>query len=184
RGTHTLWRKLRQRGYKRGSQLPPPLRPQLQHFALSMNLRPRVRTVALTVVALAVLACAMAGCRKKEAPAPPVATPTMTLSHEKAPLGSPLDIHYKFVVANDARFAEDYRVLVHVVDADDELISALHHNPHVPTSEWKPAQTVEYPKTVYIPIYPYAGEPSIQLGVHSPANPNRLALVGQVKRQR
>ena len=61
----------------------------------------------------------------KRPPAPPVATPSVTLSHDRAPLGSPIDITYKFVVANDAQFAEDYRVMVHVVDADDELIFDL-----------------------------------------------------------
>ena len=64
-------------------------------------------------------------CRSNEAPPPPVATPSITMSHDRAPLGSPIDITYKFVVADDARFTEDYRVLVHVVDADDELIFAV-----------------------------------------------------------
>ncbi len=54
-----------------------------------------------------------------------MATPSVTLSHDKAPLGSPIDITYKFVVANDAKFAEDYRVMVHVVDADEELMLAV-----------------------------------------------------------
>src|SRR5262249_31117514 len=119
-----------------------------------MILCPPVRTVALGLTALAVLTAAT-GCRKKETPAPPVATPSLTLNHEKAPLGSPLDIHYKFVVANDAHFAEDYRVMVHVVDADEELIFAFDHNPPTPTTQWKPGETIEYTKTVFIPIYPY-----------------------------
>jgi hypothetical protein len=144
-----------------------------------MILRSWVRTVALGFAALAALTSSMAGCRKKETPAPPVATPSLTLSHDKAPLGSPLDIHYKFVVANDARFAEDYRVMVHVVDADDELIFAFDHNPPVPTTQWKPGQTIEYTRTVFIPIYPYVGEASIQIGLHSTVNQKRLPLAGE-----
>ncbi len=110
---------------------------------------------------------------------PAVATPSVSLNHDKAPLGSPIDITYRFVVANDAHFAEDYRVLVHVVDADEELIFAFDHNPPVPTSQWKPGQTIEYTKTVFIPIYPYVGEASIQVGLHSTVNQKRLPLAGE-----
>jgi hypothetical protein len=149
-----------------------------------MILRPGLRSVALGVAGLAVLAGSLAGCRKKDTPAPPVATPSLTLSHDKAPLGSPLDIHYKFVVANDAKFPEDYRVMVHVVDADEELIFAFDHNPPVPTTQWKPGQTIEYTKTVFIPIYPYVGEASIQVGLHSTVTQKRLPLAGEDAGQR
>src|SRR3954466_6210586 len=123
-----------------------------------MILCPQVRTVALALAAMGVVTSSTLACRKKDAPAPPVATPSLTLSHDKAPLGSPIDIHYKFVVANDAQFAEDYRVMVHAVDADEQLIFAFDHNAPVPTTQWKPGQTIEYMKTVFIPIYPYVGE--------------------------
>jgi hypothetical protein len=148
-----------------------------------MNLCPLRRLVVLGLAALVVTG-ALTACRQKEAPAPPVATPGLTLSHDKAPLGSPIDLHYKFVVANDAHFAEDYRVMVHVVDADEQLIFAFDHNPPVPTSQWKPGQTVEYTKTVFIPIYPYVGEASIQLGLHSTTNQKRLPLAGEDAGQR
>jgi len=121
----------------------------------------------------------MASCARKEAAAPPVATPSLTLSHDRAPLGSPIDITYKFVVANDAQFAEDYRVLAHVVDADDELIFTFDHNPPTPTSQWKPGQTVEYTRTEFIPVYPYVGEATIQVGLHSVVNQKRLPLAGE-----
>jgi hypothetical protein len=149
--------------------------------------RSRIAASPAGVAALAVLAATMtlAGCRRKETPAPPVATPTVTLNHEKAPLGSPVDVHYKFVVAPDApKFAEDYRVLVHVVDADEELIFTFDHNPPVPTSQWKPGQTIEYTKTVFIPIYPYVGEASIQVGLHSTQTQKRLPLAAPDAGQR
>jgi hypothetical protein len=149
-----------------------------------MILRPQVRTVVLGLVGAVALSTIVAGCKRKETPAPPVATPSLTLSHDKAPLGSPLDIHYKFVVAPDAHFAEDYRVMVHVVDADEELIFAFDHNPPVPTSQWKPGQTIEYSKTVFIPIYPYVGEASIQVGLHSTQTQKRLPLAGEDAGQR
>src|SRR5688572_26591617 len=70
--------------------------------------------------------------------APPVATPTLTLSHERAPAGSPVDITYKFEVAPDAAITQDYRVMVHVVDSDEEQMWTFDHDPPVPTSQWKP----------------------------------------------
>lgn len=140
--------------------------------------------VVLGLAALVLLAGGLGACRKKEAPAPPLATPSVTLSHDKAPLGSPIDVHYKFVVANDAKFTEDLRVMVHVVDADEELIFAFDHNPPIPTTQWKPGQTVEYTKTVFVPIYPYVGEATIQLGLHSAATQKRVPLSGDDAGQR
>ena len=136
------------------------------------------RFSAVGLAALVILSSVIA-CGGKEAPPTPMATPSLTLSHDKAPLGSPIDITYKFVVANDARFTEDYRVLVHVVDADEELMFAFDHDPPKPTSQWKPGETIEYTKTVFIPIYPYVGEAAIQVGLHSTKDQKRLALAGE-----
>jgi len=144
-----------------------------------MILRPLSRSATLGLAALVLLTSGMTSCARKEAAAPPVATPSLTLSHDRAPLGSPIDITYKFVVANDAQFAEDYRVLAHVVDADDELIFTFDHNPPTPTTQWKPGQTVEYTRTEFIPVYPYVGEATIQVGLHSVVNQKRLPLAGE-----
>jgi len=149
-----------------------------------MIVRSLSRSAVLVLAALVVVTSGLVSCRRKEVPPPPVATPSVTLSHDRAPLGSPIDITYKFVVANDAQFAEDYRVLVHVVDADDELIFAFDHNPQIPTTQWKPGQTIEYTRTVFIPVYPYVGEASIHVGLHSIVNQKRLPLAGQDAGQR
>jgi hypothetical protein len=143
----------------------------------------RLRIIALSLgVALALTS--LAACRRKEAPAPAVATPTVTLNHDRAPLGSPLDITYKFVVANDARFDEDYRVMAHIVDADGQMMWDDDHNPPVPTTQWKPGQTVEYTRTVFVHVYPYVGEASIQVGLYSATNQKRLPLAGEDAGQR
>lgn len=133
----------------------------------------------LPLVAVVVLLGLSAACRRKEPASAPVATPTLTINHDRAPLGSPVDITYRFVVANDAHLDQDYRVMVHVVDSDEELIFNFDHNPPVPTSQWKPGQTVEYTRTEFIPVYPYVGEASIQLGLYSTGTQKRLTLVGE-----
>lgn len=141
------------------------------------------RPGALVLAAAAAAAVSVSGCRKKDA-APPVATPTVTINHDRAPLGGPIEITYKFVVAPDARFDQDYRVMVHVVDSDDEMMWTDDHNPPVPTSQWKPGQTIEYTHTIFVPVYPYVGEASIELGLYSIANQKRLPLAGEDTGQR
>ena len=49
---------------------------------------------------------------------------------------------------------ENYRVMVHFLDADDELMWTDDHQPPVPTTQWKPGQTIEYTRTMFVPIYP------------------------------
>jgi hypothetical protein len=133
---------------------------------------------------LVVAGVSSGGCRRKEPDAPPVATASLTLNHDKAPLASPLDITYKFVVASDPHFDGDYRVMMHVVDTDDEMIWTDDHNPPVPTSQWKPGQTIEYTRTIFVPIYPYVGEASLQVGLYSTATQKRLSLSGDNVGQR
>jgi hypothetical protein len=143
----------------------------------------RLRFVVLSLgVGLAL--GSLAACRRKDAPAPAVATPTVTLNHDRAPLGSPLDVTYRFVVANDARFDQDYRVMAHIVDADGQMMWDDDHNPPVPTTQWKPGQTVEYTRTVFVRVYPYVGDASIQVGLYSLANQKRLPLSGEDAGQR
>ena len=144
-----------------------------------MTLSAPVRSLGLLAALMGTIAPLAAGCRKREPPVPPVATPAVTLNHLKAPLGSPIEITYSFAVAGQATFDQTYRVMVHVVDADEELMWTDDHDPPVPTTEWKPGQRIEYTRTVFVPVYPYVGEASIQLGLYSTADQTRLPLEGE-----
>jgi hypothetical protein len=129
------------------------------------------------------LAGAAAGCGRKQPDTPAVATPTVTLTHDRVPAGSVVDVTYKWMVANDAHFDQDYRVFVHVKDLDGDQLWGDDHFPPVPTSQWKPGQTVEYTRTLFAPVFPYVGEATIEVGLHS-TNPNpreqvRLTLNGE-----
>src|SRR5687768_11915137 len=127
-----------------------------------------------------VLVCALlttvAACSSKEPAQPPVATPTVTLNKEKAAIGSPLKITYKFEVLPNASFDAAHAVFVHVLDPDGEKLWQDDHQPSVPTSGWKPGQVVEYTRTVFIPNYPYIGEAIVRLGLYNPATGRRLTL--------
>jgi hypothetical protein len=119
------------------------------------------------------------GCGSTETPEPSVATPTVTLSHDRVPAGSPLELTYKFVVSPDASFSENYRVFSHVVDADEEQMWTDDHDPPTPTSQWKPGQTVEYTRTIFVPVFPYVGDATIQVGLHSTRDQQRLTMTGE-----
>jgi hypothetical protein len=143
----------------------------------------RNRSHALIIAWLA--GGAFAGCGRTDAPSPPVATPSVTLSRTSVPLGAPMDITYRFVVAAEApAFAENYRAFVHVVDTDEKLMWTDDHDPPTPTTEWKPGQAIEYVRTVFIPVRPYIGGASFHVGLYSPTTQQRLPLSGQDAGQR
>jgi hypothetical protein len=131
-----------------------------------------------------VLACVLAavaawGCGTKEPNEPPAATASVTLNHDRVPIGSPLTLTYRFEVAPNAAFDGDYRVFVHVLDPEGEQLWTDDHDPAVPTSKWKPGQKIEYSRTVFVPSYPYIGEAKIRLGLYSPGSSKRLVLAAK-----
>jgi len=117
-----------------------------------------------------------AACSSKQPAEPPVATPTVTFSKDKAAIGSPLKVTYKFEVLPNATFDADYVVFVHVLDPDGEKLWQDDHPPSIPTSQWKPGQVIEYSRMVFVPNYPYIGESTIRIGLYNPANGKRLSL--------
>ena len=139
----------------------------------------RTRVSASVCVVACALLTSVAGCGRETASEPPVATPTVTLSKDRAAIGSPLRITYKFQIAADTRIDGDYSVFVHVIEPDGERLWQDDHQPSVPTSKWMPGQTVEYTRTVFVPNYPYIGDANIRLGLYDPASGKRLSLAGQ-----
>jgi hypothetical protein len=139
--------------------------------------------IRLLVCPLLFLVLTAGGCGKRP-DGPPVATPSVAVSHTRVPLGSPLEITYEFKVAPDApAFTENYRVFVHFVDADDELMWTDDHNPPTPTTEWKRGQTIKYNRLLFVPVYPYVGDAAIEVGLYDKGN-RRLPLAGVEKGQR
>ena len=125
---------------------------------------------------LAALAAMLAGCGETEDTTPPVGNLQVSLSRPKVALGSPIEVTYKFTVAPDAPAFGQRRVFAHFLDADDELMWTDDHDPPTPTTEWKPGQTIEYTRSMFIPTYPYVGAAKIVAGVYSPSNNERVKL--------
>lgn len=127
----------------------------------------------------------LGGCSRGSDNEAAVATPAVTLSQAQAPLGSPIEVTYRFTVAGSApALGEDYRVFVHFLDSNEELMWTDDHTPPVPTTTWKPGQVVEYTRTVFVPIYPYVGDSTIRVGLYSPKSSRRLPLAGDNSGQR
>ena len=124
-------------------------------------------------------ALTLAGCSGKQENEPAVATPSLTFSKERAPIGSVVTLTYKFVVAPDAKIDKDYYVFVHVLDPEGEQMWTDDHLPPTPTSKWKAGETIEYKRTIFVRNYPYIGEANVRLGLYDPPTGKRLVLAAQ-----
>ena len=130
---------------------------------------------AATIVTALIVAF---GCAESR---PPVATVTLGVDRAAVPLGAPVNLRFRFDVAPNLgeALAEDYRVFVHFLDDREEVLWTEDHDPPVPTSQWKPGQSVEYERRVKIPMYPYIGESAIAVGLYSAVDGARVPLAGE-----
>jgi hypothetical protein len=125
---------------------------------------------------LAVLAVTLAGCGEPEDTTPPAGNMQVSLSRSKVALGSPIEVTYKITVAPNAPPFGQRRVFAHFLDADEELMWTDDHDPPTPSTEWKPGQTIEYTRSMFIPSYPYVGAAKIVAGIYSPSSNERVKL--------
>jgi hypothetical protein len=127
-------------------------------------------------ISVVLVAVALAGCGGKQANEPALATPSLSFSKDRVPIGSAVTLTYKFVVAPDAKFDKDYFVFMHVLDPDGEAMWTDDHLPPTPTSKWQAGQTIEYKRTIFVPNYPYIGEANVRLGLYDPPSGTRIPL--------
>jgi hypothetical protein len=134
---------------------------------------------SVVLLLLCVVSVVAAACKRDEPAAPPVARATLTLNKDKAAIGSPLAMTYKFEVAQNVDFDDNYAVFVHVTGPDGDTLWQDDHQPPTPTTRWKAGETVEYTRMVFVPNYPYIGDASIRIGLYSPTTSRRLTLAGE-----
>lgn len=118
-----------------------------------------------------------AACGKGET-APPVAKISVSLNKPSVPLGSPIDLTYRFDVEAGAKVSGDYRVFAHLIREDGTTIWSDDHD--LPeggrTSQWQPGQKIEYTRTRFIPTLSYLGPASLEVGLYK--EDERLPLSG------
>jgi hypothetical protein len=128
---------------------------------------------------LIVTVCVAAACARAGDTAPAVATAEVSVSRPRVAQGSPVDVTYRFNVAQPVSEPGNYRVFVHVVDVDEELMWTDDHMPPTPPTAWQPGQTVEYSRTMFVPMYPYVGGAKMLVGVYDTGSNRRLKLGNQ-----
>ena len=130
------------------------------------------RSIALAAAILSV--AVVAGCNRKPETVPCVATATVSMPRDRAAIGSPLKMTYKFDVTQPV--SSDFVVFVHVLDDQGDSLWGDDHQPPQPTSTWKPGQKVEYTRTIFVQNYPYIGPAHVRIGLYQPSTSQRLPL--------
>jgi hypothetical protein len=130
------------------------------------------RPIALAAAVLSV--AVVAGCNRKPETVPCVATATVSMPRDRAAIGSPLKMTYKFDVTQPV--SSDFVVFVHVLDDQGDSLWGDDHQPPQPTSTWKPGQKVEYTRTIFVQNYPYIGPAHVRIGLYQPSTSQRLPL--------
>lgn len=135
-----------------------------------------MRLKQVELIAVAVIALGIAGACSKNDSTPPVATVTFAIDKTRVPLGSPIDLTYTFNVSPNAKINGDYHVFVHLVNDEGQAVWFDDHDPILPTSQWKPGETVSYTRTEFLPVFPYVGKATVEIGLYK--GDERLPLVG------
>jgi hypothetical protein len=130
----------------------------------------------LCSLALLLTVCSAASCTREEDNTPAVATAEVSFSRARVAQGSPVDVAYRFTVAQPPTASGSYRVFVHVVDADEELMWTDDHEPPSQPNGWQPGQKIEYTRTMFIPMYPYVGAAKVIVGMYDTKTSTRLKL--------
>jgi hypothetical protein len=149
----------------------------MQQYDHDVSIAARPRLSAPAAIALVVIAAsALAGGCRRASDAPPVASVTLTASDARAAIESPIDFTLTFNVLPGEAIAGDYRVFVHVLDSSGQVLWNDDHDPPVPTSQWKPGQTIQYTRTEFVPPAAHTGQATVEVGLYREGN--RLPLQG------
>lgn len=136
------------------------------------------------LIVLAGIIVLATGCGSKKDTAQPLGSASLALNHTKIPLGSPVELTYRFELAPGAKLDKEYMVMAHFLDANDELMWTDDHRPPVSPTQWKPGTPVEYTRTMFAPLYPYVGEATVSIGLYLPGTNERVPLSGEAVGQR
>ena len=121
----------------------------------------------------------LSACGDNEAGVRRPITPNVELGRSRAPIGSPIEITYRFDIGADSKPVPlDYNVFVHFLDSHEALLFNDDHIPPEPTTAWKAGASIEYTRTLFVPLYPYLGTATVKLGLYVPETGERLGLEG------
>ena len=138
--------------------------------------RSMCRAVALDAVWVLAALVLTSGC----APPPqPIGVARVALDRHTVPLGASIEATIQFDLAPTLEpLNDDYRVFLQMLDQNEVPLWSAEHDPPVPTTAWRPGQSIRYTQHVRIPAYPYIGPAIVAIGLLSPVSGERLALAG------
>jgi hypothetical protein len=118
----------------------------------------------LGLLLLALLLC-VPGCR--EAGPQMDVQVQVKMDSKTLPATGPVELTYVWTMAADAEpVSSDYLVFAHYWGTDGEIHWQDDHQPPIPTSQWKPGQTVEYTNIHFIPDTAPQGEITLRVGLY------------------
>ncbi len=124
---------------------------------------------------LAAVVLTGAACGDKDTAAP-VAKVSLSANATRVPLGSPIELTYRFELMAGAAIPGDFLVFMHVKMPDGTRLWGDDHLPPTPTSQWKAGQAIEYTRTRFVPVVRHLGEATVEVGLYR--GDERLPLVG------
>ncbi len=132
--------------------------------------------LAVSLAVAAVPACS----RRKPAEINPI-EPSASFNRTKVPLGSAVEITYGWKLEPSAKkLTQDYRVMVHFLDSQKNLLFEDDHPPQPAATTWEPGKTYTYTRTKFVPIYPYVGPVEVRMGLYLVGGKGgRVALKGE-----
>ena len=142
--------------------------------------QPRFEIFRATILALSLAGLFMVACGGNEPTESRPITASFEVNKPRAPIGSPIEITYSFGIAADSEpISKDYTVFVHFLDSHNAQLFTDDHQPEISTREWKAGSKVEYKRTLFIPLYPYLGTATVEIGLYLPGEGGeRLGLDG------
>lgn len=146
---------------------------QQQHSSINTFRRATTALLGLAV------GLGLSGCGSEAPSESRPITVSFDTNKPRVPIGSPVEISYKFEIgADSAPIEKDYRVFVHFLDSHNALLFNDDHAPPEPTSSWQAGSTLEYERTLFVPLYPYLGTATVHAGLYIPETGERLGLTG------
>ena len=141
----------------------------------------RSRRAPWVALAVAVLLPATLACGRRKPTEVNDITPSFAVNRDRAPLGSAVEMTYTWTTGASAKkLNQDYRALVHFLDAHRTLLFTDDHVPSPPPASWEPGKTYSYTRTVFIPFYRYAGEIQVVMGLYPTSGKGeRVGLKGE-----
>ena len=141
----------------------------------------RSRRAPLVALIVAALLPATVACGRRKPTEVNDITPSFSVNRDRAPLGSAVEVTYTWTAGPSAtKLTQDYRALVHFLDAHRTLLFTDDHVPTPPPTTWEPGKTYSYTRTVFIPFYRYAGEVQVVMGLYPAAGKGeRVGLKGE-----